>query len=238
MIVRDMRIRPALLIAAALAIIPTAVSAGCVLSDLVGGDARAAAIRPETPRTRFVQDDALAPGCPSEKPACQQKAFLVPGDVVLTGQVQGAYTCSGFAAGKGALTIGWLPSAALAPLPEAEHAPSDWAGHWIAPEQDLTIAPARGDTLSVKGDATWGDTPERRRSGGVHIGEVAGVMRPKDGVLAFAMGDDDKTLPYEAGDEFTCRIRMVRRGPYLVARDNKACGGANVSFSGLYRREK
>jgi hypothetical protein len=31
---------------------------------------------------------------------------------------------------------------------------------------------------------------------------------------------------------------MIRRGPYLVVRENNQCGRANVSFSGFYRRHK
>lgn len=79
--------------------------------------------------------------------------------------------------------------------------------------------------------------PERLRRGGMHTGEIAGTARPVDGILAFTMGKGGKTLPYDAGDEFTCRVRMLRRGPYLVVHDNNACGGANVSFSELYRRK-
>ena len=156
--------------------------------------------------------------------------------LVLTGPIRGAYTCSGFVGGKQSSTAGWLPTALLAPSPESEQFPTDWTGHWVAPDQDVTIALGRGEELTVKGFATWGDTPARRRRGGVHTGEVTATRRPEKGVLAFT-ADDDRTLPYEAGDEFTCRVRVVRRGPYLVVRDNKACGGLNVSFSGVYRRE-
>jgi len=49
------------------------------------------------------------------------------------------------------------------------------------------------------------------------------------------MGEDGGTLPYDAGDEFTCRVRMLRRNPHLLVRENYACGGVNVSISGVNR---
>ncbi|WP_458094544.1 hypothetical protein [Roseomonas sp. WA12] len=233
------RLRTIGAVIAVLAGMPASAHAGCVWSDLVRDEARAASVLPGAPRTHFIQDEVFVRGCPNDSAACRARAFLVPGDVVLTGPTQGAFVCAGFAGAKGAATIGWLPAAALAPLPEAEQSPADWAGHWAAPEQDITIRPARDGRLTVKGDATWGmGNPERLRRGGVHIGEMAGEARPEGGVLAFTMGPDGATLPYATGDEFDCRIRMLRRGPYLVVRDNNGCGGMNVTFSGFYRRTR
>ena len=225
-------------LAAALVTAAGAARAGCVWSDLVTQESRVAAVRNGAPQTYFVQDDVLARGCPNEGAACRSRAYLTPGDVVLTGKAQGAYTCAGFVGARGAVTIDWLPTASLVPLPEAEQVPTDWVGRWSAPEQDIAITPGRGGALAVKGNATWGmGDPERRRRGGVHIGELEGEARPSKGVLAFAMGEDGRTLPHDGGDEFTCRVRMWRRGPYLLTQDNNGCGGANVSFSGFYRRK-
>lgn len=218
-------------------LMPVSAWAGCVWSDLVTEKARAAAVRPGAPRVHFVQDEVLARGCPNEGAACRARAYLTPGDIVLTGPTQGAYTCAGFVDARAATTVAWLPAAALMTLPEAEQDPADWAGHWMAPERTLTLSPGRDGTVTVKGDATWGDTAERRLRGGVHTGEVAGKARPEGGVLAFTVGDDGQTLRYAEGDEFACRIRLWRRGPYLLARDNNGCGGVNVSFSAFYRRK-
>lgn len=229
---------PTAALVAATMITPVQARAGCVWSDLVRDEAGTAVIQSSAARVRFVKDDVLQRGCPNAGAACEGAAYLTQGDVVLTGPVEGRYTCAGFMGARGTTTMGWLPSEALVAQGDAERLPGDWNGRWTAPEQDLMIVPAEAGALLVKGDATWGmGDPERRRRGGVHIGEVAGTARPIDGVLAFTMGDDGKTLPYDAGDEFTCRVRMVRRGPYLVVRDNNACGGANVSFSGFYRRK-
>ena len=225
-----------ILLVIAAAIAPFAAQASCVWSDLTPDAATASVVQPSAARTYFVKDDVLQHGCPNSSVACKNRAYVTAGDVVLTGPVVGNYSCAIFVGDKGATTVGWIPSTAPADI--KDRSPSDWTGHWVAPEQDLTIVSAAGDSLLVKGEATWGmQDPERRRRGGVHTGEVSGTARPIDGMLAFTMGDDGATLPYDAADEFTCRIRMQRRGPYLVVRDNNACGGANVSFSGVYRRK-
>ncbi len=225
-------------IAIASAMVPAAAQAGCGWPDIVQQPTIAASVRSAMARTYFVKDDVMAHGCPNDGAACKDKAYLTTGDVVLTGAARGKFTCIGFAAAKGVATIGWFPTKALVPLSPPDQHPMDWNGHWVATEQDIRIAPDKGDALSVKGDATWGmGDPARLARGGVHTGEVAGISRPVDGMLAFTMGDDGKTLPYDAGDEFTCRVRMIRHGPYLVVNDNNACGGVNVSFSGFYRRK-
>jgi hypothetical protein len=37
----------------------------------------------------------------------------------------------------------------------------------------------------------------------------------------------------EGNDAYSCKVDLLRRGPYLVARDNSYCGGMNVRFSGI-----
>ncbi|PXA84545.1 hypothetical protein DMC47_39900 [Nostoc sp. 3335mG] len=216
---------------------PSVASAGCGWLDVNGDDVQVAKVTPGKPRVYFVIDRIFKAQCPAAGAACQDKTYLVPGDVVVTGKREGAFVCAGFVNTRGSTTIGWFPAAALAPLPAAERQPNDWVGHWSAPEQDITIKAAGGGMLHVSGDATWGMGDKwRRENGAVHIGEVKGTARPVGGVIAFTEGDD-KTLPYTAGDEDACSIRMVRRGPYLLARDNNQCGGLNVSFTGFYRRK-
>ena len=207
-------------------------AAACRGTDFAVAGARGATVRGGTPRTDFLRDGDEAAGCPGAAASCRSGAYVVAGDAVLLapGEADG-YVCAAFAR-AGTETTGWLPAAAV--VPDAA-APGDWAGRWVAEESRIRITTAVGG-LKVSGEATWGTgDPDRVRRGGVHIGEVEGTAMPHDGVLAFTVGDDG-TLPYEAGDETSCRIRMLRRGPYLVVHDNMGCGGANVSFTGLYRR--
>lgn len=212
-------------------------SAGCVWSDLVQPQARAAVAKPGAARLTFVEDGILKPGCPNARAACRLRAYVVPGNVVLAGPTHGDYTCAGFQSVRGAATIGWLPTAALAPLTGAAQTPGDWAGHWVAAEQDIVIKAAAGGVLSVAGEATWGMAgPGQPPTPSVHTGTLNGTARPVGGVLAFTEGED-RTLAFAAGDQDSCRARLWRRGPYLVVRDNTNCGGANVSFSGFYARK-
>lgn len=210
--------------------------AGCVSTDIVQDTTRVATVRPGSARVHFVQVDALRRHCPDASTACRAPAYVIPGDAVLVAHREGAFTCAAFVDARGVATVLFLPTAALASAPSA-FVPS-FAGDWTAPEQALEIRAARGRAFSVRGDATWGRGDRRRaENGGVHTGEVEGVARPAGGVLAFTQGQG-ATLPYGQGDEFDCRLRLFRRGPYLLARDNNNCGGVNVSFSGIYIRKR
>ncbi|HRE22601.1 MAG TPA: hypothetical protein PKW21_16460 [Rhabdaerophilum sp.] len=55
-----------------------------------------------------------------------------------------------------------------------------------------------------------------------------------------AIGDDytDPTKPWDETDRSECRARLQLVGRYLVVEDNVGCGGANVSFTGVYIRLK
>ena len=62
-----------------------------------------------------------------------------------------------------------------------------------------------------------------------HNGGFMAHVAPQNDTIAFA---DEGS--YGEG----CQVRMQRIGPWLMAVDNSGCGGAGVSFTGLYRRRK
>jgi hypothetical protein len=190
----------------------------------------ARAVGPEVARSSFLKD---GDGCPGEAAACRRSAYLVPGDVVVLGETAGAYGCVSFIGEGGRASTGWMALSALRPVPEV---PADWAGQWQSgPEQSIAIT-QEGGKLRLRGDATWGASdPARVRRGGVNIGEFTARAAPEGNRLAFTAGEE--TLPYEGGDDYDCRLRMERLGPYLAVRDTGNCGGHNVSFTGLYRRK-
>ena len=67
-------------------------------------------VRPHVNFVKGSDDDAA---CPADKDACRKKAYLVPGDIVLTGRAQGAFTCASYQSlhtRKQNWTVGWLPS--------------------------------------------------------------------------------------------------------------------------------
>jgi hypothetical protein len=206
----------------------------------LGGEAPPAGAMAVIPGTARAWFHRPAPGCPEGGEACRGRAYLLAGDAVLVGERRGGWICATYADARGRITWGWLRGAELAPLPPTTAPAGDWAGTWrFGPEQTLRLAPAKGGAVAVDGEASWGAAdPGRVARGAVHVGELRGVATPQGGRLAFTMGGEGRTLPYEAGDAYACRVWMERHGPYLVVADQPGnCGGLNVRFSGLYRRD-
>ncbi|WP_257167804.1 hypothetical protein [Bradyrhizobium sp. SRS-191] len=189
------------------------------------------------PRANFVKspydDDFKAASCPAPTDACRKKSYLVSGDVVLVGRTRGDFTCVTYqppGAKSQTWTRGWLPRTALAPIaPMTAPELSDWTGTWVHPGGRLTIQTAGGGRLKIEGDQV---VPAGRD---LNNGSIAATVEPKGGVIAFV---EDGTTPFErpnGGDE--CRVRLHRIGAFLLAEDNTDCGGAGVTFTGLYRRK-
>lgn len=188
------------------------------------------------PRANFVKspydDDFKATTCPADTPACQRKAYVVTGDLVLTGPKQGGFTCVSFQsplAKKMEWTTGWLPSAALAPVsPMPNPSTQDWLGTWYHPGGPVTISRGEGGKLHVVGEIA---VPTARD---FHTGDFNAEVAPGKDTIAFA---DDGSIGF-SDPSADCRVRMQRVGPWLMVEDNGRCGGAAVSFTGLYRRKK
>ncbi|WP_159992858.1 hypothetical protein [Roseomonas sp. 18066] len=169
-----------------------------------------------------------------------QRAFLMPGDVVVVSRRQGGFACASYLNDRRRLTTGWLPAAALQPLAPPGTAPLEaWQASWYgaqAYEQEIDIS-AEGSALRIGGSASWGsDDPARVERGGVNIGSLEAEARPSGARLGFSSDGGERTRPYDEGGPDSCRVRMLLLGPYLVVQDNLRCGGMNVTFSGVYRR--
>lgn len=181
----------------------------------------------------FVRSAWENAACPADTMACRGRAYLVPGDLVLTGKVSGVYTCVAFQAlndRKQIWTNGWIASARLAPVaPASATQSSDWTGTWRHTGGEITIKPAKGGKLSVAGEHTY------PVAGNVRTGDFAADVAPAGGVLAFVDGGDK---PFDKAAEDECRVRMQRVGAILVVEDNGTCGGAMVTFTGLYQRKR
>ena len=135
---------------------PVQARAGCLWSDLVRGDAGATVLRPASRPIRFVEGGTSRAGCPRAGAHCLSLAYVVPGDVVLTGHVEGAFTCAGFQGARELEAIGLLPSAALATLAPDRLFPRDGVGRRTGPDHDIAIRIAPGGALAVNGEASWG----------------------------------------------------------------------------------
>ena len=222
--------------AAVLAAMPATAQAECSRAGFPANAPRAATVQGGAARTWFVRDGGYGVGCPDASAACRTQSYVTPGDVVLLGAEAGPYVCAAFTGPRGRTTAGWLPAAALSPLPERPVSVGGWTGAWVGDEQEVTITQPRPGVLGIEGYATWGGRdPACVRRGGVNVGEIMAEVQPVGDALSFTMGTD-RTLPFEAGDGTGCKVRMLRRGPYLVVESNSACGGMNVTFSGAYRR--
>jgi hypothetical protein len=190
-----------------------------------------------SPRVNFVKspydDDFKADTCPAAGEACRRKAYLVTDDLVLTGKTRGKFTCVSYQAPtekRPAWTTGWLPTAALAPVaPTAAPEEQEWMGNWDHPFGSIEIKRGGlGGRLKIDGIMVVPTAQD------FHNGVINAEARPHNGVIAFL---NDGTLPLETKCEEGCRVRMRRVGPWLVVEDNDQCGGAGVSFTGLYHRK-
>lgn len=187
-----------------------------------------------TERASFVKGASDAEGCPAAESKCRDKAFLVPGDLVVAGATEAGFTCVVYVGGKGAERAGWPATVRLLRDDPAPGRTEDWSGPWISIEAEITIKPGR---FSVHGDATYGALdPNRVKRGAVNVGAFDGDVAPTGSLLAFDVGTG-ATLPFDKGDDTDCKVSMRRLTPFLLVDDNDMCGGANVSFRGTYRRK-
>jgi len=248
---RPFRLPAALPLLACLVVIAGASPGGARAASCVPGLALAApdaaptllAVRRDAGRVHFLKDTALAPGCPGPAPYCLDPGFVAPGDaVVVTGTTPG-YVCATAVTGAGGAPVsGWLPRASLGPAPAAPAATAaDWTGEWQSgPEQSISITPDSGGAIMLRGSATFGARDASRvRRGAVNTGEFVAAATPEGGKLAFLVGGDGNALPYDAErarTEGRCALRFWRLGAYLIMVDNQQCGGANVTFTGVYSR--
>lgn len=193
------------------------------------------------PRAYFLKgEEAL--GCPAATQACRAQAFLVPGNRVILGATRGIFVCADYVGARGADRAGWLPLDAVVREAAPPVAPADWLGRWSRQaEGDIAITPAPGGALAIRGDASFGGSdPARVRRGAVNMGSIEARVVPQGASLSFAMGSGAKealTLPVEKGDPTDCKVWMRRLGPWLPVDDDHACGGMNVTFRGIYRRQ-
>jgi hypothetical protein len=199
---------------------------------------RLARIITKAKRVNFVSnpgDTAKTAECPSMSAHCQNRAFLVPGDQVLVDEIEGDFACVSFVSARGSETGGWVPKDAVEAAPPASPRLQDWAGAWTRTEASIKLELKSGK-IDAAGDASWGSRdPVRVRNGAVHIGGFAGSAVPQGNRLAYGEGYDGKGAPDR--DNFECQVLLRLFGRYLLVDDNSHCGGANVSFSGVYVRK-
>lgn len=165
-------------------------------------------------------------GCPWNAGTCQAPAYLVPGDTVVLSKIRKGFACAHYPGAKGG-TTGWISTRRLS-LKFADNRPDEaaWLGGWQGADANPSIRFYK-DTgkLFVTGEAFWPGRAGTHDYPSIHFGEL-------DGAVSLA----GHTGTY--GDDNDCQVRFTILGDYLVASDNRRCGGVNVTFSGVYRRER
>jgi hypothetical protein len=165
----------------------------------------------------------------SRKIACTQasscparmKAYLVDGDVVFGGPQDKNFRCVYYGTAKGTIVAGFVAADNLAPFAEDENLTQDFlVGVWTYDgNPQIAITAAGNDQVSATGEAAWPGLGSQAR----HTGSFSAVASPAGKEITFREGDD----------AYSCKVDLLRRGPYLVAQDNSYCGGMNVRFSGI-----
>ena len=172
-------------------------------------------------KTSFHDDQKT--NCPTAA-GCKTTSYVVKGDTIITNKKYGAFTCGWFTSAKGGVKVGWLRAADLE-FPQMLHDASErvWIGEWNYASNTISFTSNKlSGFLNVNGTAIWKGLGDN-----VHVGELDGRFPYKDGVLEYSDGDS----------EFDCKATMqlaVER--FLIVADNGNCGGANVTFSGIYRK--
>jgi len=184
------------------------------------------------PKAFYVKSAWEDAACPTDTPACRRKAYLVPGDLVLTGRRNGPFTCIAYqspGARKSVWTNGWMRSSSLAPVtPSPAPRLADWVGTWQHAMGEITIAAGKRGKLTIDGIQAY------KAAQNVHTGVLNAEAVPAGDMLVFA---DDGSTPFDQARDAECQVRMQRIGGLLVVEDNGGCGGSMVTFTGLYRRK-
>lgn len=168
-----------------------------------------------------------ADGCSSKPTDCSGWGYVIPGDVLITGNTHGTYVCAFYPNRHGG-SAGWVERARLLSLP-VNNSPAlkAWTGLWKDGDDTISIR-LQGDQLVAKGSAFWpsANPPAEVAPGGPNVGDFDGQSKPIGNVVKFSDGG--------GGDSCHVTLRLIR--DVLLVSDNANCGGMNVRFDGVYRR--
>jgi len=214
-----------LLAAAAFLVVPVlpALAAECGEPDFGESGSYSAAAIKAAGKTRFSDDAGKA-----------MSAYLLKGDEVIVMSQDGQKSCVAYENAGFDVTTGWIVSTALGQAAPVVSVGKSWRGAFTADSYgtQIRLKPLKNGRVSAEGEAYWANSQEAAETGGLDDGAMSGEGSVKDGVLHIDSSSDGAP----------CKVDMRRLGrTYLIAEDNiieqaggPACGGANVSFTGLY----
>jgi hypothetical protein len=162
--------------------------------------------------------------CPGGKD-CRLKSYVIPNNEVIVSRSFGKFACSWFQPRKGSETVGWIETEKLEWVETVQNpAPTQWLGEWRHYDNSIRISKGKTAGLfDIKGNAYWKGLGDN-----IHIGELDHKAKPSENTLK--LGEEETS-------EYSCRVRMFLVGKFLIVSDNLQCGGANVSFSGVYLKK-
>lgn len=161
--------------------------------------------------------------CPSGK-NCRQKSYVIANDEVIVSRTFGNYSCAWFQPKKGYETVGWILTDKLEFTPLLQGIDA-YVGKWSFYDNEIEITKTENQSVfNISGMAFW-----KGAGANVHTGELEGVAKWNESKLLF--NDEDK-------DEYACKATLDLLGSYLIVSDNLNCGGANVTFAGVYTKKR
>jgi hypothetical protein len=210
---------------------------------------RAATVKAGNAKTYFSMSGYADRQCPAPTESCNEKAYLMPGTLVLTGRERNGFLCTVSYGAKGEEIVGWFPQTALHErAPMAKPTAKDWIGAWksladtpgfVKPGDQrakITIKSGAGGRLTLEGEKTYVvNDKDAPRSGAIRSDQ----LEPGPAVLAFVTGEEGESAKKtfeEAEEAGECAVRMTRVDRYLFVEDDNYCGGMGITFTGLYRR--
>jgi hypothetical protein len=153
--------------------------------------------------------------CPKDK-NCRLRTYLVKGDEVLTSRTYGNFVCAWYQRDVDAEFVGWLPANKVEYIPILYSKYESWIGDWKFYDNGLLIERiGKTEDFDVRGTAFWKGLGDN-----IHYGEIQAKGTLNDDVIKLKQDD--------------CEVKLKLIFNYLVVSDNLKCGGANVTFSGIY----
>lgn len=161
--------------------------------------------------------------CPNNE-KCREKSYIIPTDEVIVSRKYGNWVCAWYQPKKGSETVGWIRTDSLE-FVKIKQSLADIYGSWYFYDNEIRIKKgAKPDAFAVTGEAFWKGLGDN-----IHTGELDHEGKMFGNILK--LGEQET-------DEYACKVSIRLLGKFLIVSDNMNCGGANVSFSGVYQRNK